>query len=821
MKIIKYFFIFFFAIIGAGAIFGKFFFVSALNGNDAQFIEQNIPAAMVAGQTYSVSVTMKNSGTSAWTTAAGYRLGSQNPQDNGTWGTGRIDLASGESVAAGQNKVFTFSVVAPSAGSYNFQWRMVQDGVEWFGGFSTNVSVLVTNKKSNTETCASDAECSSGYCQSTICCNANQCGWGAQYGDPATCTDIGGTKENNWASGICRAGATRSIWKILTSKWGCKDFFPCDVPTDACVTNSNLQGVCTPTAECSNECSPSGYRQCNGNGYQVCGNYDSDSCLEWSSATSCSASQVCDDGDCVSQNCVPKTCSYFDYNCGTASDGCGNTLNCGTCSSGYTCSNNVCNSGCSSHSGKRCADGDLYWYNSCGVKEGLAQDCGQNYSTANYRCSGNLLQREASISSCVSGACARNSAWGTVQDCSASGKTCLNSACSGGGSGGDSAAPAIMDSSPSGIVNMASTTLSVTTSEPASCRYSVYDKAYAAMTLKFSTSDQRNHSAAESLTKDGSYVYYIKCADAAGNVSQGTSKIAFEYVSSGSQGTGNAAPIISGLKTSDQVASSTIMLYVSTDKEAVCKFGPDDIDFGNMPGTFDAGADNNFSVTILLGDPGEYTYYVRCKDQAGNENKASEKISFVFAAAGPKISNVSPSGEVSSSKVDLKADTDVESVCRYDVSDIDYDSMAGNMETVDNLSHIKSVDLPGFGDYSYYIRCSDNNGVKNTISSVASFKYSEPANGGTEPENSAQECGEVKTENSDGACNSAQDCVCDPDCEASGETDPDCANAAPVKNNPLTGNMILIFAGIAAIIVGIYVIFKMRRGGEQEPVEGL
>lgn len=40
--------------------------------------------------------------------------------------------------------------------------------------------------------------------------------------------------------------------------------------------------------------------------------------------------------------CVPKTCSYFGYNCNSWSDGCGGTLNCGSCSSGYTCSSGIC-----------------------------------------------------------------------------------------------------------------------------------------------------------------------------------------------------------------------------------------------------------------------------------------------------------------------------------------------------------------------------------------------------------------------------------------------------------------------------------------------
>nr|MDQ3806303.1 PKD domain-containing protein [Acidobacteriota bacterium] len=111
--------------------------------NGATFVSQSVPTAMNAGQQYSVSVTMNNSGTKTWTAADQHRLGSQNPQDNGTWGTGRVDMPA--SVSPGQNVTFNFTVTAPSSpGTYNFQWRMVQDGVEWFGGYTENVAVTVT-----------------------------------------------------------------------------------------------------------------------------------------------------------------------------------------------------------------------------------------------------------------------------------------------------------------------------------------------------------------------------------------------------------------------------------------------------------------------------------------------------------------------------------------------------------------------------------------------------------------------------------------------------------------------------------------------------
>ena len=113
--------------------------------NSAQFVSQSVPTSMVAGKTYNVSVTMKNTGTNAWTKATNYKLGSQNPQDNLLWGLGRVDLSSTDAIAPGQSKTFTFNIKAPTtAGNYNFQWRMLKEYVVWFGNKSPNLTINVT-----------------------------------------------------------------------------------------------------------------------------------------------------------------------------------------------------------------------------------------------------------------------------------------------------------------------------------------------------------------------------------------------------------------------------------------------------------------------------------------------------------------------------------------------------------------------------------------------------------------------------------------------------------------------------------------------------
>jgi uncharacterized membrane protein len=113
--------------------------------DNAEFASQTVPSSMDPGQTTSVSITMRNSGSTTWTRAGGYKLGTQNPQDNKIWiGVTRLYLEPGDSIAPGQSKTFEFDITAPTTPDiYNFQWRMVHEGVQWFGDYTQNVPIAV------------------------------------------------------------------------------------------------------------------------------------------------------------------------------------------------------------------------------------------------------------------------------------------------------------------------------------------------------------------------------------------------------------------------------------------------------------------------------------------------------------------------------------------------------------------------------------------------------------------------------------------------------------------------------------------------------
>ena len=115
------------------------------SGNNSEFVsQQSVPLTMGLNEKVTVSITFKNAGTSTWTKAGGYMLGSQNSQDNTTWGLNRVSLGDGDVILPGEVKTFMVEIKGPSiAGNNNFQWKMIQENVEWFGASSPNKVIRV------------------------------------------------------------------------------------------------------------------------------------------------------------------------------------------------------------------------------------------------------------------------------------------------------------------------------------------------------------------------------------------------------------------------------------------------------------------------------------------------------------------------------------------------------------------------------------------------------------------------------------------------------------------------------------------------------
>ncbi|HAH07843.1 MAG TPA: hypothetical protein DCM05_15190 [Elusimicrobia bacterium] len=102
--------------------------------DDALILSKDIPSSLRVGERRRISITVQNTGSSEWTHALGYKLGSQAPQDNTDWGTSRVELKPGEHVPPGGRKTFSFEIVAPAVpGIRPIGWRMLREYVDWFG----------------------------------------------------------------------------------------------------------------------------------------------------------------------------------------------------------------------------------------------------------------------------------------------------------------------------------------------------------------------------------------------------------------------------------------------------------------------------------------------------------------------------------------------------------------------------------------------------------------------------------------------------------------------------------------------------------------
>jgi len=140
--------------------------------------------------------------------------------------------------------------------------------------------------------------------------------------------------------------------------------------------------------------------------------------------------------------------------------------------------------------------------------------------------------------------------------------------------------------------------------------------------------------------------------------------------------------------------------------------------------------------------------------------------------------------------------TDKAADCRYSTNDVDYNEMEDKFSTSDGLMHQATMVLDQFGRYTFYVRCADKQGNKDSSSEIASFTYENPnataeeeitikcsrdsdcKEGQTCQEGVCQkelaetkpvECQEITTSSKDGACDNIADCICDIDCPVSGD----------------------------------------------------
>jgi hypothetical protein len=105
-----------------------------LGNDDAQVVEAWLPMTLGCTAGVTAMVDVRNTGTTTWTARGGYALGAVGDSDPLTAST-RLRLRDDESVAPGEVRRFEFALTSPGrAGMFTTDWRVVREGVRWFGG---------------------------------------------------------------------------------------------------------------------------------------------------------------------------------------------------------------------------------------------------------------------------------------------------------------------------------------------------------------------------------------------------------------------------------------------------------------------------------------------------------------------------------------------------------------------------------------------------------------------------------------------------------------------------------------------------------------
>ena len=228
----------------------------------------------------------------------------------------------------------------------------------------------------------------------------------------------------------------------------------------------------------------------------------------------------------------------------------------------------------------------------------------------------------------------------------------------------DTTPPARYGSTPIGSVNYVSGGnyyLQLNTDEPATCHYSATpNTSYASMMYTMSDSGTSHYSSSPFRYASGTYAYYVRCRDTAGNTNTNDYVISFTILG----GTDTTPPVrYNGYPSAAIAADQTeTSLALTTNENATCKYSTTpNTPYDSMGNTFSAGGyftgesqppGGSIQSVVLRGlnNGSSYTYYVRCRDNAGNTNTDDYAISFAVGQTdnSPAIrSSGSPSGTLS------------------------------------------------------------------------------------------------------------------------------------------------------------------------------
>ncbi|MFO0624579.1 MAG: NBR1-Ig-like domain-containing protein [Polyangiales bacterium] len=105
-----------------------------LGNDDAEIVEVIFPSTLSCAARTQGTVRVRNRGTTTWTLPGRYALGAVDDGDPFFTRDTRVRFGEGVTVAPGETWSFAIPLASPgAAGEHTSDWRMVRDGVRWFG----------------------------------------------------------------------------------------------------------------------------------------------------------------------------------------------------------------------------------------------------------------------------------------------------------------------------------------------------------------------------------------------------------------------------------------------------------------------------------------------------------------------------------------------------------------------------------------------------------------------------------------------------------------------------------------------------------------
>ena len=174
-----------------------------------------------------------------------------------------------------------------------------------------------------------------------------------------------------------------------------------------------------------------------------------------------------------------------------------------------------------------------------------------------------------------------------------------------------------------------STLMTLQTDEKAVCRYydTVSGMTFGQMKIFDSTNNLLHSTYISGFNEGGTYKYYVKCADEKNNINTDDYAISFKVEAPDDV----APPIITVVYPYDDLYGvPEVQLGIQTNESASCRYATEQgIPYNSMKKSFTKQAANYHTAKVTgLQINASYSFFIRCKDAAGNVNTGDIMISF-------------------------------------------------------------------------------------------------------------------------------------------------------------------------------------------------